>query len=105
PRRALEVSCVGPGGGAGAVAAGGGGFVGVPGRAPDGEETPAFLAGGGRAPSRFLPALPDFTADGRQTKPEALLPLGPGVPEGLRVLVWFDGGSEGTPRPIRIPRP
>jgi hypothetical protein len=81
------------------------GFLVIAGPSADTEGTYAVYAWDGRDTSRFLTALPDFTADGRQTKPEALLPLGPGVPEGLRVLVWFDGGSEGTPRPIRIPRP
>jgi hypothetical protein len=105
PDPTLHVIDLGPGRGVRDLVTVDDGFLVIAGPSADVAGTYAIYAWDGRNTSRFLTALPDLTVDGRQIKPEALLPLGRGVPEGLRVLVWFDGGSEGAPRPIRIPHP
>jgi hypothetical protein len=53
---------------------------------------------------KLLRDLPPYTADGKEIKPEAILPLTQ-TSAGLRVLVMFDGAREGGPRAIEVAKP
>lgn len=50
----------------------------------------------------FLADITEATQAGKDLKPEAILPLDVG-PSGVRVLILFDGGEEGSPLPVVIP--
>jgi hypothetical protein len=75
-----------------------------PGTEAEGDYT-VFFWDGESAATESLGTLPKFTDDkGRQVRPEGLLPLDSGK-DGLRLLVLFDRGKEGEPRPLTVRNP
>jgi hypothetical protein len=93
---------LGPGRGIRDLVAVADGFLVLAGPSGDGEGLYTIYAWDGDKDLRRLKDLPKFTdADGDQIKPEGLLRLDNDA-TGARVLVLFDGGKEGEPRPFGV---
>ena len=75
-----------------------------PGTEVEGDYT-VFFWDGASVNAAPLGTLPKFADEkGRQVRPEGLLPLDSSK-EGLRLLVLFDRGQEGEPRPVTVRNP
>lgn len=75
-----------------------------PGSEAEGDYTVFFWDGESVTPEP-LGTLPKFTdKKGEQVRPEGILPLDT-TADGLRLLVLFDRGEEGEPRPLMVRKP